>query len=585
MSTPVQSTVVRKKIRIGDLLVEHKVITQEQLEVALKEQRKLGRKLGQTLVTLGYISEPNLLDFLSRQLSMPLVDLKKLELKTELVKKLPETVARRYRSLVLKETGGQLLVGMADPTDLFAFDEIVKHLGHSIKLALVRESQLLETFDEVYRRTSEISNLAEELGQELSEADIDIANLLETVSDEEVPVARLLKSIFEDAVQMKASDIHIEPDETVLRIRQRVDGILHEQVMKEKNIAAAVALRLKIMGGLDISEKRIPQDGRFNMRVKSRNIDVRLSTMPVQYGESVVMRLLDQTSGVLDLGSLGMPEDILQRFRRVIHRPYGLILVTGPTGSGKTTTLYAALQELNKSDTKIITAEDPVEYRLPRINQVQVKSKIGLNFAEILRAALRQDPDVILVGEMRDQETAEIGLRAAMTGHMVLSTLHTNDAIHTADRLLDMGAAGFLIAAALQAIVAQRLVRRICDSCGEEHAVTDQEAVWLEAMLNVKAKGLSFKRGHGCRHCNNTGYRGRIGVYELLEPDPGMLDALRSNDSVRFAEAVRNNKKFRPMRMNALDYAKAGITTVEEVMRITSERIEDTERVTAGGDL
>jgi MSHA biogenesis protein MshE len=582
MSTPVQSTIARKKIRIGDLLVEHKVITQEQLEVALKEQRKLGRKLGQTLVTLGYVSEPNLLDFLSRQLSMPLVDLKKLELKTDLVKKLPETVARRYRSLVLKETGGQLLVGMADPTDLFAFDEIVKHLGHSIKLALVRESQLLETFDEVYRRTSEINNLAEELGQELSEADIDIANLLETVSDEEVPVARLLKSIFEDAVQMKASDIHIEPDETVLRIRQRVDGVLHEQVMKEKNIAAAVALRLKIMGGLDISEKRIPQDGRFNMRVKSRSIDVRLSTMPVQHGESVVMRLLDQTSGVLDLGSLGMPDDILQRFRRVIHRPYGLILVTGPTGSGKTTTLYAALQELNKSDTKIITAEDPVEYRLPRINQVQVKSKIGLNFAEILRAALRQDPDVILVGEMRDQETAEIGLRAAMTGHMVLSTLHTNDAIHTADRLLDMGAAGFLIAAALQAIVAQRLVRRICDSCSEEHAVTDQEAVWLEAVLNVKAKGLSFKHGHGCRHCNNTGYRGRIGVYELLEPEPVMLDALRANDSVRFAEAVRNNKKFRPMRMNALDYAKAGVTTVEEVMRITSERIEDTERAAAG---
>jgi MSHA biogenesis protein MshE len=582
MSSTMTGTMVRKKIRIGDLLVEHRVITQEQLEIALKEQRKLGRKLGQTLVTLGYISEASLLDFLSKQLSMPLIDLKGLELKSELVKKLPETVARRYRSLVLKDTGGQLLVGMADPTDLFAFDELVKHLGHSIKLALVRESQLLETFDEVYRRTSEISNLAEELGQELSGADFDVASLLETVSDEDVPVARLLKSIFEDAVQMKASDIHIEPDETVLRIRQRIDGVLHEQVMKEKNIAAAVALRLKIVAGLDISEKRIPQDGRFNMRVKSRSIDVRLSTMPVQYGESVVMRLLDQTSGILDLGSLGMPDDLLQRFRRAIHRPHGLILVTGPTGSGKTTTLYAALQELNKSDTKIITAEDPVEYRLPRINQVQIKPKIGLSFAEILRAALRQDPDVILVGEMRDQETAEIGLRAAMTGHMVLSTLHTNDAIHTADRLLDMGAEGFLIAAALQAIVAQRLVRRICDSCAEEYTVNDQEAVWLESVLNIKARGLSLKHGRGCRHCNNTGYRGRIGVYELLEPETAMLDALRANDSVRFAEAVRNNKKFRPMRLNAMDYAKAGITTVEEVMRITSERIEDIENTAAG---
>jgi MSHA biogenesis protein MshE len=576
MSVPMQG-VQRKKIRIGDLLVEHRVITQEQLELALKEQRKLGRKLGQTLVTLGYVSEANLLDFLSKQLSIPLVDLKHFELKPELVKKLPETVARRYRSLVLKQSGNEYLVGMADPTDLFAFDELVKHLGHSIKLALLREAQLLETFDQVYRRTSEISNLAEELGQELSGADFDIASLLDAVSDEDVPVARLLKSIFEDAVQMKASDIHIEPDENVLRIRQRIDGILHEQVMKEKNIGAAVALRLKIMGGLEISEKRIPQDGRFNMRVKSRSIDVRLSTMPVQYGESVVMRLLDQTSGILDLGSLGMPDEILQRFRRVIHRPHGLILVTGPTGSGKTTTLYAALQELNTSDTKIITAEDPVEYRLPRINQVQVKQKIGLNFAEILRAALRQDPDVILVGEMRDQETAEIGLRAAMTGHMVLSTLHTNDAIHTADRLLDMGAEGFLIAAALQAIVAQRLVRRICDSCVEEHPLSDQEAIWLESVLNVKTKGIAFKHGHGCRHCNNTGYRGRIGVYELLEPEKPMLDALRANDSVRFAEAVRANKQFRPMRLNAFDYAKTGVTTVEEVMRITSERIEDTE--------
>ncbi|HEY3487904.1 MAG TPA: ATPase, T2SS/T4P/T4SS family [Gammaproteobacteria bacterium] len=575
MSVPLQGA-QRKKIRIGDLLVEHRVITQEQLEVALKEQRKLGRKLGQTLVTLGYIDENSLLDFLSKQLSMPLIDLKHFELKPELVKKLPETVARRYRALALKETGGQYLVGMVDPTDLYAYDEMVKHLGHSIKLALLRESQLLETFDQVYRRTSEISNLAEELGQELSGADYDIASLLDAVSDEDVPVARLLKSIFEDAVQMKASDIHIEPDETVLRIRQRIDGVLHEQVMKEKNIAAAVALRLKIMAGLEISEKRIPQDGRFNIRAKSRSIDVRLSTMPVQHGESVVMRLLDQTSGILDLGSLGMPADILQRFRRVIHRPHGLILVTGPTGSGKTTTLYAALQELNKSETKIITAEDPVEYRLPRINQVQVKQKIGLTFAEILRAALRQDPDVILVGEMRDQETAEIGLRAAMTGHMVLSTLHTNDAIHTADRLLDMGAEGFLIAAALQAIVAQRLVRRICDTCAEEYQLSDQESVWLESVLNIKPKGITFKHGRGCRHCNNTGYRGRIGVYELLEPEAAMLDALRANDSVRFADAVRNNKKFRPMRLHAMDYVKAGLSTVEEVMRITSERIEDT---------
>lgn len=574
MSTPLPSA-TRKKIRIGDLLVEHDVITQQQLDIALKEQKKLGRKLGQTLITLGYIDEDSLLNFLGQQLSVPVIDLARYKFEPELIKKIPETMARRYRALALKDQGAHYLVGMADPTDLFAYDELAHHLGKPINLGIVRESQLLETFDRVYRRTSEITNLAEELGQELSGADIDLANLLEAVSDEDVPVAKLLKSIFEDAVQMKASDIHIEPGEQDLRIRQRIDGVLHEQVMKEKRIAPAVALRLKIVAGLDISEKRIPQDGRFNIRVKGRSIDVRLSTMPVEYGESVVMRLLDQTGGMLNMESLGMPRNILERFRRIVHRPHGLILVTGPTGSGKTTTLYAALQELNKSETKIITAEDPVEYRIPRINQVQVKQKIGLGFVEILRAALRQDPDVILIGEMRDRETVEIGLRAAMTGHLVLSTLHTNDAVSTADRLLDMGAAGFLIAASLQAIVAQRLVRRVCEFCSRPYEITPHQKAWLDSVCGVEAEGLHAVYGVGCQNCNNTGYRGRIGVYELLEPGGAMLTALRANDSVAFVEAVRNNKSFKPMRYGALDYIRQGITTVEELMRITAERSED----------
>jgi MSHA biogenesis protein MshE len=574
MSTPLKSQGT-KKIRIGDLLVEHDVITEEQLQTALREQRKLGRKLGQTLIALGYIDEDRLLNFLAKQLSLPLIDLRKHELKPETVTKLPETFARRYRALVIKEQPDQYVVGMADPTDLFAYDEIGRRLGRHVAPAIVRESELLEAFDRIYRRTEEISDLAEELGQELSDADVDLANLLETASDEDVPVARLLKSIFEDAVQMKASDIHIEPDETVLRVRQRIDGVLHEQIMKEKNIAPAVTLRLKITAGLDISEKRIPQDGRFNIRVKGRNIDVRLSTMPVQYGESVVMRLLDQSSGVLDMDGLGMPAPVLADFRRVIARPHGLVLVTGPTGSGKTTTLYAALRELNQAEKKIITAEDPVEYRLPRVNQVQVKHKIGLGFVEILRSALRQDPDVILIGEMRDQETAEIGLRAAMTGHMVLSTLHTNDAVHTADRLLDMGAEGFLIAAALQAVVAQRLVRRVCDTCAQPHQPTERERIWLESACSTDASTIEFVRGQGCQRCNQTGYRGRIGVYELLEPDSAMLDALRANDSVAFSGAVRQNKRFRPMRLSALDYVKQGVTTIGELMRIVSERAED----------
>ena len=574
MSTPLPTS-VRKKIRIGDLLVEHGVITQQQLDTALKEQKKIGRKLGQTLITLGYIDEDSLLNFLARQLSIPLLDLTRLDFKEEVVKKISESIARRYRALAIKDDGDTVLVGMADPTDLYAHDELVRHLGKQIRLSIVRESQLLETFDRVYRRTEDISSLAEELGQELSGSDFDIANLLDTSSDEDVPVAKLLKSIFEDAVQVKASDIHIEPGEKELRIRQRIDGVLYEQVMPEVRIASAVALRLKIMAGLDISEKRIPQDGRFNIRVKDRSVDVRLSTMPVAYGESVVMRLLDQTHGMLDLTALGMPEDILVRFRRVIHKPHGLVLVTGPTGSGKTTTLYAALQELNKAERKIITAEDPVEYRLPRINQVQVKSKIGLNFVEILRAALRQDPDVILVGEMRDQETVEIGLRAAMTGHLVLSTLHTNDALSTADRLLDMGAAGFLVAAGLQAIVAQRLVRRICTFCAKPYELDPHEAVWLESVCGNEASDVKSNRGEGCQNCNHSGYRGRIGVYELLEPDMTMLNALRANDSVAFARAVDGNKNFRSMRDATLDYVKQGITTIEELMRITSERMED----------
>ncbi len=568
-------SITRKKIRIGDLLVEHNVINQDQLKIALSEQKVLGRKLGQTLISLGYIGEQDLLDFLSKQLHLPLIDLKHHDFNVDLISLFPETIARRYRALPLEDQQTHFLVGMADPTDLFAYDEIVRHLGKPANLAIIAESQLLETFDQLYRRTSEINNFAEELGQELLDDEDDLVRLLQSSSDEDVPVAKLLKSIFEDAIQIKASDIHIEPDESVLRIRLRVDGILQEQVMKEKHISAAVVLRLKIMAGLDISERRIPQDGRFNIRVKGRSIDIRLSTMPIEYGESVVMRLLDQTNGILNLDSLGMPNNILQRFKRVIKKPHGLVLVTGPTGSGKTTTLYAALQELNNAEKKIITVEDPVEYRLPRINQVQVKPKIGLNFIEILRTALRQDPDIILIGEMRDQETVQIALRSAMTGHLVFSSLHTNDAMHTADRLIDMGAEGFLIAASLQGIIAQRLVRKICESCIEDHIIQPQEASWLESVCGIKASDIKVKSACGCQHCNNTGYHGRLGVYEFLEPDAAIISALKSNDISAFAEAVDNNKRFKPMLYAAVEYLLAGVTTIEELMRITSERISD----------
>lgn len=362
---------------------------------------------------------------------------------------------------------------MADPLDIFAYDELVRVLKQPIKQAVVRESELLNTLDLVYRRTDEIASLAEELEDELGDDAFDLADLSAESESADAPVVKLLQTLFEDAVQARSSDIHIEPDESVVRIRQRVDGgVLQEQVMKEKRVNAALVLRLKLMAGLNISEKRLPQDGRFNVRVKGRSIDVRVSTMPVQYGESVVMRLLDQSQGMLDLQGTGMPPHLLERFRKLIKKPpHGMILVTGPpTGSGKTTTLYGALTELNKPEVKIITAEDPVEYRLPRITQVQVNPKIGLEFANVLRASLRQDPDIILVGEMRDHETVEIGLRAAMTGHLVLSTLHTNDSISSAMRLIDMGGAEpFLVASSLLGVVAQRLVRRVCDNCKEPY--------------------------------------------------------------------------------------------------------------------
>ena len=571
----------RKKIRIGDLLVRNKVISEAQLSAALAEQKKSGRKLGRTLIDLGYVEEERLLRFLSQQLDIPFVDLRHYKVRPETVRLLAEIYARRYRAIVLDDAGPETLVGMADPTDIFGYDELSRILKRPVRQAVVREADLLRTIDVVYRHTDEIVSIAEELSEDLSQHDYDLAQLMRTDEAADAPVARLLKTLFEDAVQVSASDIHIEPDENVLRIRQRVDGILQEQVMKEGRIAAALVLRLKLLAGLDISEKRLPQGGRFNIKVKGRSIDVRLSTMPVQYGESVVMRLLDQSGGVLDLEQLGMPAPILERFRRHIHSPHGMVLVTGPTGSGKTTTMYAALNELNAPEKKIITVEDPVEYRLPRINQVQVNSKIDLTFARVLRAGLRQDPDIIMVGEMRDRETTQIGLRAAITGHLVLSTLHTNDSVTTASRLVDMGAEGYLVAAALHAIIAQRLVRRICESCREPYRPDTHEHAWLAAALGASASGAAYQHGAGCHHCNDTGYRGRIGVYELLELDAAMGDALRRNDTAAFGRAAAAHPGFRPLARCALDYADRGLTTVEEVLRVAGQTEDGAARLAA----
>ncbi len=559
-------------------MVQHRIISEQQLKESLAEQKKSGRKLGRVLIELGHLTEDRLLEFLAQQLGTQLIDLKHYQFRPDVVRMLPETHARRYRAIVLADGKDGVLVGMADPTDIFAYDELARILKKSVRLALVREGDLLKAIDIVYRRTEEISTLAEELGAELQQGDFDLAQLMEAEGVVDAPVIKLLQSMFEDAVQVGASDIHIEPDEQVLRIRQRVDGVLHEQIIEGKRVTSALVTRLKLMSQLDISEKRMPQDGRFSIKVKDKTIDVRLSTMPIQYGESVVMRLLDQSATLMKLEDLGMPASMLPAFVKSAQKPSGMLLVTGPTGSGKTTTLYATLSRINKADTKIITVEDPVEYRLSRINQVQINPKIGLDFARVLRSALRQDPDIIMVGEMRDRETAEIGLRAAMTGHLVLSTLHTNDAIATVTRLLDMGAQGYMVAAALHAVIAQRLVRRICEYCAVPHELSPAEHAWLAAHVGEDdIKGLETKTGTGCAYCNNTGYRGRIGVYELLEIDGPLADALRRENTSEFIKLAETREGYRSLIRNAIDFVRDGTTSASEAMRLSGD-IEDIAR-------
>ncbi len=566
------------KMRLGDLLVHESVITEDQLKQALSTQRESGRKLGQALIDLGFVSEDGLLNFLSQQLNIPLLDISQRQIEPHVIKLISEVQARRLKAIAIEDRGDRILVGMSDPADLSVVDTLANILPKSVELAIVREKQLYHAFDSYYRRTEDIASFAQALATENKDDDeFDLTSIGGT-GEEDTTVAKLLQSIFEDAVQMSASDIHIEPEEKALRIRQRVDGVLQESIINERNIANALVLRLKLMSGLDISEKRLPQDGRTNIRIKGRSIDVRVSTMPVQHGESVVMRLLDQSAGILTLEQTGMPDHLLHRFRLLLHRPHGLILVTGPTGSGKTTTLYGALSELNKPAKKIITVEDPVEYRLPRVNQVQVNSKIGLNFSSVLRTTLRQDPDIIMVGEMRDHETVEIGLRGALTGHLVLSTLHTNDAISSAIRLLDMGAPGYLVASSMRAIVAQRLVRRVCENCKIDHFPTNEEMFWLKS-IDGEYPEAQFCKGMGCQSCHHTGYRGRIGVFELLEMSESMMNALKDSDTAQFTRAAKASPGFVPLAKSALDYAKQGVTTVEEVLKLVEMVADDAEKL------
>jgi MSHA biogenesis protein MshE len=561
-----------KTIRLGDLLIQNNAITQSQLEAALNEQKKSGEKLGRILVTTGILTESALLNFLSKQLNVPVFDLNNFIPNQKVTNLLPEAHARRLQAIALEKRQNDILVGMADPLDITAIDDLKRILNYPIQIALVSEALLARTLDLSYRRTEEITNLAGRLYEELGGERISFINLAAETKQLDAPVVRLLQSLFEDAIQMRASDIHIEPDEKILRIRLRIDGALHEQIVQEGNIAPAIAMRLKLISGLNITEKRLPQDGRFHIKVRDRIIDVRLSLLPTQYGESMVMRLLDQSQGILNLEQVVQSPSILENFRKLLHCPNGLLLTTGSTGSGKTTTLYSALNELNEASKNIITVEDPVEYRLSRVNQVQINSSLDFTFARALRSILRQDPNIILVGEMRDVETANIAMRAALTGHLVLSTLHTNDAASSALRLIDMGIEGFLVAATLRGVLAQRLIRKICENCKSNYQLTTYEAKWLEQITEASANNAEFFYGSGCSFCNQTGYKGRLAVFELLTLTPEMQEALRIKDPTLFSQLVAKHLKGCLLVDEALVHVQKGISTLSEAMRLVSNQ-------------
>jgi len=563
-----------EKIRLGDVLLAQKAISQDQLKSSLEQQKKSGRKLGRVLIEQGFVNDEQICEAISRQLNIPYINLKFYNFSQDLVRRLPEAQARRFRAIVLEDRRSNMLVGMADPTDLFAYDELGRILQREIEVAVVSEALLLQTIDRIYRRTEEISGLAKELERDIGDSYVDFGALGAGVGAEEAPVVKLLQSVFEDAVQVNASDVHIEAQEGKVQIRFRIDGALNPQTDADSRIGPALVLRLKLMAGLDISEKRLPQDGRLNIIVREQKIDVRMSSMPTQYGESVVLRLLNRKATLQTLDRLGMPADMLERLRGLLQRSAGMILVTGPTGSGKTTTLYAALAELNTVDRKVLTVEDPVEYRLAGINQVQVNEKIDLTFARVLRSVLRQDPDVLLIGEIRDQETAQIGLRAALTGHLVFSTLHTMDAASTPIRLVDMGAPGYMVATSVHAVIAQRLVRLICESCTVEHAPDGHEARWLEAVMGAEWTKRKFRRGRGCSHCNGTGYAGRTGVYEMLEMTPELVRAANRSDPNLFIESAHRHLKGRTLTDHALALVLAGRTTVAEAIKVAVQ-VED----------
>jgi type IV pilus assembly protein PilB len=567
-------------VRLGELLTKASLITQDQLKEALRVQKETGGKLGETLIKLGFVSEEDITECLSQQFGVPSINLQHFEIDASVIKLIPGDVARKYNILPVNKTGATITIAMADPTNVFAMDDIKFMTGYNVEPVVASELGIKAAIDNYYGTTSslELKKVMEDLQtQETADLEVldddeelDIAALAD--SAEEAPVVKLCNLILTDAIKRGASDIHIEPYEREYRVRFRMDGILYEIMNPPLKLKDAITSRMKILAKLDIAEKRLPQDGRIKLKIKiedkNKELDFRVSVLPTLFGEKIVMRLLDKDNLRLDMTKLGFEPESLARFEEAIFKPWGMVLVTGPTGSGKTNTLYSALSKVNSPEVNIMTAEDPVEFNLPGINQVQMKEQIGLNFAATLRSFLRQDPNIILVGEIRDFETAEIAIKAALTGHLVLSTLHTNDAPSTINRLMNMGIEPFLVATATQLIAAQRLTRRICSQCKEPVEMANQ------ALLNLGYKkeeigSFTVYKGRGCEKCNNTGYKGRVALIEVMNIDDDIRDLILSGGTAIDIKRKAMENGMITLRRSGLVKIKEGVTTVEEVVRET----------------
>ena len=567
----------RDNSRLGELLVKEQLITPLQLKRAVDAQRNTGGRLGHELTRLGYIEENELTAFLSSQYGVPSINLAEFEIDPEVLKLIPKEVVTRHQVVPINKTGSTLIVAMADPSNIYAIDDIKFITKFQIEVVVASEQAIAETIEKCY--TSEVS--FDEVMMDFVDGDDEEFEFAEDVEEDinvldleksagEAPVVKLVNLILLDAIRKNASDIHIEPYEKQLRIRYRIDGVLYEVMKPPVKLKSAITSRVKIMSNLDIAERRLPQDGRIKMKMgRGKEMDFRVSVCPVLWGEKIVLRLLDKSNLQLDMTKLGFEEQVLAEFKQEIYKPYGMILITGPTGSGKTTTLYSTLSELNKTTTNICTAEDPIEFNLFGINQVQMHDDIGLNFASALRCFLRQDPDVIMVGEIRDFETAEIGVKAALTGHLVLSTLHTNDAPSSVSRMLNMGIEPFLVASSVNLIGAQRLVRKLCKDCKEPIEV-DREVLIELGVPPEHVADFQVQRGAGCRTCNSTGCKGRIAVYEIMIMRDELREFILNGASTLELkrEAIRQGMK--TLRMSAIGKLGQGMTSIEEVVRATA---------------